>query len=106
MNDKEQNEWDRVRDNYSKLKNPAWKNYRPVLPAGDPEYDATLLDMLEKFAVEGQITLKRTFLPGDSAWQISYKVEDAGGMMMGGGSSVRDALAAVAVNIAERALKR
>jgi len=103
--EKEKFAQDEIRSNYAKLLNPKWKDYCPDLPAGDPEVDATLLDMLEQFAVEGTITLKRTFLPGYNAWQISVLVQDAKVYASGGGASVRDALAAAAVGIAERALK-
>lgn len=98
--------------NYAKLTNPKWKDYRPALPAGVPEDDALLLDMLENLLVKGKIEISRTFLPGRYPWQIAYEVNNSlpggkGYMMAGGGASVRDALAALAISMAEgRLLKQ
>lgn len=91
-------------DSYAKLINPKWKDYRPELPAGIPEHDAALLDMIENLLVEGKIEIKRTFLPS-GYWQISYVTEYPSAFMSGGGASVRGALASLAVSMAENRLR-
>jgi len=90
---------------YARLLNPKWKDYQPDLPAGDPAVDAMLFDMLENLLVRGSIKLERTFLSNTHSWQISYKLESDKGLMTGGGGSVRDALGALAINMAQARLK-
>ena len=99
-------ERDRINRNYRKIKNPNWEKYQPDMTGRDPEYDATLLDMLERLSTEGTLTIQRTFLPGRNPWHISYMLYDEKVSATGGGTSVRDALASVVTGMAERALKR